>query len=209
MNTSDEPIKIILVADGDSDYSFMVKALMEDDELSGLQIKFVKPEEIGLKRRRGGGHRTLLRDAGIAAIRAAQGWAQGVMALVDNDGDSRFSFPHDEKCHDFRECEAWEAIERINWGSPFKRGAAIVYQAIESLLLSTRSSFNQQLEDSLFGDRLKAALYKKQIKTLREKHEAFEQELQKIDVNTIKARSYPRIKRVLHVLSADRQHTGA
>jgi hypothetical protein len=202
MIVSTGKIKIILMADGDTDYTFMMKVLKDDNDISNLNIKLIRPEELGLRRRSGGGHNTLCREAGLAAIKAANGYADGVMVLVDNDGDERFLFPHNQRCNDCRECDALDAIERINWGKPIKKTAVILYQAIATLLLSTGTTFTPQIEEQLFGNKLKKALYKKEIKNLQEKDKAFIKELEKINVKKIRARSYPRIKRALFDLNS-------
>lgn len=191
-------VRVILVADGDTDYAFMEKAKAEDTDLSSLPLEFLRPEAVGLRRRAGGGHNTLIREAGLAAIMAAKGHADCVMVLVDNDGDSRFSFPHDNGCPGCRECDARNALERIYWGPPFKRAAAIVFQAAETLLLSARSGFTPQIEAECFGKRLKTLLYGREIDDSREMYEAFLAELNRTHVPAIRARCYPRIKRMLH-----------
>jgi hypothetical protein len=194
-------LRIVLVADGDTDYDFMEKAKAEDERLSGLPVELVKPEDIGLRRRSGGGHKTLLREAGLATIMAAKGYADGVLVLVDNDGDPRFSFPHDSRCRNCRECEARSEIERIDWGRPIRRNAAIVYQAIETLLLSATGSFTPQMEASLVGEHLKTALYGVRIESARERYDAFRSALEGTEVHAIRARSYPRIQGKLRELS--------
>lgn len=197
MTASDEYLMLILMADGDTDYLFMEKALIEDPDISVLPIKLVRPEDVGLKRRSGGGHRTLLKESGLAAIRAVQGYAHGVLILVDNDGDPRFTFPHDKRCNDCRECDAWEVLEKINWGQPIKKGAAILYQAIETLLLSARTTFTPQLEERLFSQELKQAVYGRPIGNITERYQTFKTELNKIQISKIKAKSYPRLKQIL------------
>ncbi|PIE36113.1 hypothetical protein CSA56_01485 [candidate division KSB3 bacterium] len=79
-----ETCKIIFIGDGETDYLFVEKIFKEDPDISHLPITILRPEETQLKRRAGGGHKTLLREAGLAAIRAAQGFADGVFVLVDN-----------------------------------------------------------------------------------------------------------------------------
>lgn len=195
-----EILKIIVMADGDTDYLFLEKVLNDDPEISDLPICFIRPEDIGLKRRTGGGHKTLLKEAGLAAIKAAQGYANGVLILVDNDGDKRFRFPHNDFCHDCRECEAYKAIEQINWGQPFKKYAVIFFQAVETFLLSARDHFTPQMEKNLFSIALKTKLYGRDIVNSYEKFEAFKNELEKIEIIKIKARSYPRLKKALHNL---------
>lgn len=196
-------VRVILVADGDTDYLLMEKVTAEDPGVSSLPIKFLKPEEAGLRRRIGGGHRTLLREAGLAAIMAAKGHADGVLVLVDNDGDPRFGFPHDRGCPGCRECEARDALERIDWGRPFQRAAAIVFQAAETLLLSARSGFTPQMEAELFGKRLKTRLYGRDIQDARELHDAFRKELERTSVPAIRARCYPRIKQIMQTFCAE------
>jgi len=63
-------LKIIVVADGETDYLFIQKAFKADPDLSELPISIIKPEDLGLKRRTGGGHKTLLNYAGTAEIAA-------------------------------------------------------------------------------------------------------------------------------------------
>lgn len=189
--------KIILMADGDTDYLFAAEVLCHDPEVHGIQIQLLRPEDVSLRRRTGGGHITLLREIGLAAIRAAQGYADGVLVLVDNDGDDRFKFPHDRRCDDCRECDAWAALERVSWGQPFRRGATILYQAVETLVLSARNYFTPQIEENLFSSALRKELYKRDIVDIRERYRAFESELEGIQLAKIKARSYPRFKRSL------------
>jgi hypothetical protein len=187
-------IRVILVADGETDYDIMDKVKAEDGDLSSLPLEFLRPEAVGLHRRTGGGHKTLLKEAGLAAIMAAKGHADCVMVLVDNDGDSRFSFPHDNGCPGCRECDARDALERVNWGLPFQRTASIVFQAAETLLLSARSGFTPQMETELVGKRLKTRLYGRDIQEARELYDAFRTELEQTSVQAIRARCYPRIK---------------
>jgi hypothetical protein len=81
MNDASSPVEtFIVVADGSTDYLLLRKVIQEDQELAPARvIKMIAPEDVGLTRRTGGGHRTLLRDLGIALIRAAQGYADGVL----------------------------------------------------------------------------------------------------------------------------------
>lgn len=179
-------VRAILVADGDTDYDLMERAKAEDTDISSLPLEFLRPEE-----------------AGLAAIMAAKGHADGVMVLVDNDGDPRFVFPHDTGCPGCRECDARGALERIDWGDPFKRAAAIAFQAAETLLLSARSEFTPQIEAECFGKRLKTRLYGRKIDDSREMYDAFLAELNRTHIPAIRVRSYPRIKRMLRELSTD------
>ena len=197
MTGSDEHFKVILMADGDTDYLFMEKVIIEDPDISILPIKFVRPEDVGLKRRSGGGHKTLLRESGLGAIRASQGFAHGVLVLVDNDGDPRFTFPHDTRCNDCRECDAWEVLEKITWGQPIRTGAAILYQAMETLLLSARTTFNPQLEEKLFSKELKQAVYGRPVANKGARYQAFKTELKNTRLSKIKAKSYPRLKQTV------------
>ncbi len=187
-------IKIIVMADGDTDYLFLEKAFKDDPDISDLPLSLIRPEEVGLKRRVGGGHKTLLKEAGLAAIKAAQGFANGVLVLVDNDGDKRFKFPHEEACGGCRECEAYSAIERINWGQPFKKKAVIFFQAVETLLISARDYFTPQIEEQYFSSNLKRFLYGRDIADIGEQYKAFQEKLKRIDVKKIKAKSYQRLK---------------
>ncbi|HAO20389.1 MAG TPA: hypothetical protein DCQ37_07885 [Desulfobacteraceae bacterium] len=63
-------LKIIVVADGETDYLLLQKVFKADPDLSELPISIIKPEDLGLKRRTGGGHKTLLNYAGTAEIAA-------------------------------------------------------------------------------------------------------------------------------------------
>ncbi|MGD0489667.1 MAG: hypothetical protein ABSB94_21105 [Syntrophorhabdales bacterium] len=199
MNDASSPVEtFIVVADGSTDYLLLRKVIQEDQELAPARvIKMIAPEDVGLTRRTGGGHRTLLRDLGIALIRAAQGYADGVFALVDNDGDARFHFPHDRPCQDCRECEAWAELEKVKWGKPVKKGAAILYQAAETIPLSARAEFSPAIEEGTFSDNLKRWLYGRHIEDKNERYEAFAKELEKMTVSDIKARCYPRLKKTL------------
>ena len=190
-------LTIIVMADGDTDYLFLEKVLKDDPDISNLPICFVRPEELGLKRRTGGGHKTLLREAGLAVIKSAKGFADGVLLLLDNDGDPRFSFPHDDHCGNCRECEAYHAMERVRWGQPLKNKAVILFQALETMLLSTKDGFTPQLEENCFSGDLKIRLYGRDMRGGQEKYEAFQYELEKTDIKKIKAKSYPRLKKVL------------
>jgi hypothetical protein len=186
-------LKIILVADGCTDYLLIEKIMSTDPELCILPIQLLKPEDVGLHRRTGGGHKTLLLDALHAAQRAAQGYADGVIVLVDNDGDARFIFPHD-KCDGCRECEAKNTLSSVTWGQPFIREASILYQAAETILLSARANFNIVQECSLYSNALKITLYGRQIHFLEEMYDAFKEELDRTRISDIKARCYTRIK---------------
>ena len=187
-------MRIVFMADGETDYLFLEKIFKDDPDLSHLPITILRPEAIGLKRRTGGGHETLLKEAGLAAIRAAQGYADGGFVLVDNDGDGRFRFPHQQTCGACRECEADARLAKINWGQPFKKGAAILFQALETLLLSARDGFNPQMEESLYQGALKDRLYGRHIDNSDESYAAFQVLLPQIAVHRITARSYPRLK---------------
>jgi hypothetical protein len=189
-------LKLILIADGETDYLLMKKIMLSDSDLSILPIQLIKPEDVGLHRRTGGGHKTLLSDALHAAQAAAQGRADGVFVLVDNDGDARFSFPH-YACDNCRECEAKQRIASITWGRPFLKEASILFQAAETILLSVRPSFNTNQECMLYSAALKTELYGRQINDLKEMYEAFSKELQKIKIVNIKAKCYFRIKNLL------------
>jgi len=193
-------LKIIIVADGETDYLFIQKAFKADSDLSELPISIIKPEDLGLKRRTGGGHKTLLKDAGLASIKAAQGFADGVFVAVDNDGDPRFRFPH-ENCGDCRECEALKEIEKINWGT-FRKGATIFFQAVETFLLSAKDGFTPQLEEKLFSQALKVKLYGQQVENSQEIYQLFQKELDKTDIRKIRARSYPRMKKAISDMAA-------
>jgi hypothetical protein len=193
-------MKIILVADGDTDYLFMEKVMSSDSELMNLSIELVKPEDVDLHRRTGGGHKTLLNDALHAAQKAAQGYADGVVVLVDNDGDPRFKFPHDN-CAGCRECDARSTIHSVTWGNSFKKGASIVYQAVETIVLSCRQNFSADRENELVSDVLKTALYRRQIKNPEERYEAFKKEIGQFNISDVKARCYPRIKQMLKTVS--------
>jgi hypothetical protein len=193
-------LKIILIADGSTDYLLMEKVMSSDPELMNLPIELVKPEDVRLYRRTGGGHKTLLNDALHAAQRAAQGYADGVVVLVDNDGDPRFRFPH-ENCEGCRECDARAKVNSVTWGRPFQKGVSIVYQAVETIVLSVRQNFNTSQESELFSDALKSALYRRQIQNLEERYDAFKQELDRISISDIKARCYPRIKQMFMSIS--------
>lgn len=193
-------LKIIVVADGETDYLFIQKAFKLDPDLSKLLISIIKPEDTGLKRRTGGGHKTLLKEAGLAAIKAAKGFADGVLVIADNDGDPRFRFPHESRCGDCRECEALQAIEKIDWGN-FRKGAVIFFQAVETFLLSAKDGFTPQLEEELYSKELKATIYKRQFRDLQEMYRAFQEELEKTDIHKIKARSYPRMKKIISDMS--------
>ncbi len=192
---------IIVMADGDTDYLFLDKALTDDPDISDLPITIVRPEDIGLKRRDGGGHKTLLKEAGLAAIKAAQGFASGVLVLVDNDGDKRFEFPHEEACGACRECEAYHAIDKIQWGRPFRKSAVILYQAVETILLSARSYYTPQMEGRYYSSNLKRTLYGKDFINSGDQYNAFQKELEILDINKIKARSYPRLKEAFRKMS--------
>jgi len=192
-------LRIIVVGDGDTDYLFLEKAVRDDPELSALPISVIRPEDVGLKRRVGGGHKTLLKEAGLAAIRSAQGFAEAVLVLVDNDGDGRFRFPHRQHCGNCRECEASEALEKVGWGQPFRKGAAILFQAVETLILSAKQDigFTPQLEESLYSTALKVRLYGREIHDMAEMYDAFREALEETDVKKIRARSYPHKKKIL------------
>ncbi|MCP4345998.1 MAG: hypothetical protein GY795_10790 [Desulfobacterales bacterium] len=197
MTADHRPLKIIVVGDGDTDYLFFEKAIEDDPDLSSLPISIVKPEDIGLMPRKGGGHKTLLKDASKAAYKAAKGFADAVLVLVDNDGDARFKFPHSKHCGNCRECEAWntlEEIQQLSWAQPFKKGAAILFQALETLLLSARSGFTPQIEESLYSKALKIKFYGQQTDNMTE---AFKEKLEQTDMTKIRARSYPRMKKIL------------
>lgn len=196
------PCKIIFMADGDTDYLFLEKMLKEDAELSELPITMLRPEDAGLKRRTGGGHLTLLKEIGFAAIRAAQGHADGVFALVDNDDDDRFRFPHEQACGNCRECEAQAELAKITWGRPFKKGVSILFRALETLLLSAKDGFTPQIEEHLYGERLKRQLYGSCV-NLHNKPEVFaacQQVLSQISIERISAKSYPRLKQHLRAM---------
>ncbi len=195
---------IIVIADGDTDYLFVQKAFTDDPDMSDLPLSIVRPEEIGLKRRFGGGHKTLLKEAGLAAIKAAQGFASGVLVLVDNDGDKRFEFPHEKACGACRECEAYSAIEKIQWGRPFGKSAVILYQAVETILLSARDYFTPQMEEQYYSSNLKRVLYGKDIVNSREQYNAFQKELETLDIKKIKAKSYPRLKEAFRKMGKQR-----
>ncbi|RLC00215.1 MAG: hypothetical protein DRI57_32585 [Deltaproteobacteria bacterium] len=192
-------LRLIVVGDGDTDYLFLEKAVRDDPDLSALPISVMRPEDVGLKRRVGGGHKTLLKEAGLVSIKAAQGFAEAVLVLVDNDGDERFRFPHKKHCGNCRECEASDALEKVEWGQPFRKGAAILFQAVETLLLSAKQDvgFTPQLEESLYSLPLKIKLYGRQIHDAAEMYDAFREVLENTDVNRIRARSYPRMKKIL------------
>ncbi len=192
----DRSLKVIVMADGDTDYLFLEKAVRDDPDLAKLPLSFLRPEEVRLVRRTGGGHRGLLRDATTAAMHAANGFADAVLVLADNDGDDRFAFPHDRHCGDCRECEAWESLEKVTWGE-FGKGAAILFQAVETLLLSAKAGFTPQIEESLYSAELKTRLYGRQIHDSAEMYAAFREILENTDVNKIRARSYPRMKKVM------------
>ncbi len=195
--------RIIFMADGDSDYHFLEKMFADDPDVSSLPISIVRPEEVNLKRREGGGHNTLLKELGFAAIKAAQGYADGVFALVDNDGDARFRFPHDHACGDCRECEAYAELTKIRWGQPFKKGAAILFQALETLLLSARNDFTPQLEESLHHENLKVRFYGRHFTNTDDMVAAFQKALSHIAIHHIKARTYPRLKQRIRAMVED------
>ena len=186
-------MEIIFICDGETDYKFIEKMFKEDKELNKLGIRAIKPEDVGLKRRQGGGHKTLLKDASFAAMKAAQGFADGVFVLVDNDCDKRFVFPHNS-CNGCRECEAIDTLNKIKWGKPFCKDASILYQAIETLILSAKRKMTPQEEDMLCSKQLKTALYGKEPKKQQEHYELFIIELNNINTNNIQARSYNRLK---------------
>ena len=192
--------KILFMADGETDYLFLEKVFRDDPDLSPLPITMLRPEDVNLKRRVGGGHDTLRKELGFAAIKAAQGYADGVFALVDNDGDARFQFPHEHACGDCRECEAQAELRKIHWGQPFEKGAAILFQALETLLLSTRNDFTPQLEESLHHENLKVRLYGRHFNNPDDMFVAFQKVLSQITIHDITARAYPRLKQHLSAM---------
>lgn len=193
-------LRVIFVCDGDTDYAFLQKIFQVDSALNQLDIEILRPEDVNLKRRTGGGHKTLLNEAQIAVMKAAQGYADGVFVLVDNDGDPRFVFPHTPHCNNCRECDVLQKMGKVTWGKDVKKGASILYQAVETMLLSTTTSFSPQLETTLYGSDLKKRLYGREIQDLQESFKAFQTRLDELHIADIKAKTYPYLKQKLHQL---------
>ena len=79
----------------------------------------------------------------------------------------------------------------------FRKGTVVIYQAIETLLISTRPYFTPQMEDNLFSKSLKIEMYGREIRSLKETYKAFKEELEKIIPTKLKAKSYQRLKKIL------------
>lgn len=196
----DDSLRVIFVCDGNTDYLFLEKILKTDEELSQLKLQLLRPEDVGLKRRTGGGHLTLLRESQQATMKAAQGYADAVFVVVDNDCDKRFTFPHKVNCGDCRECEVIKEINKVYWAGSIKKLASVMYQAVETVLLSAFPGFTAQIEDNLCGKNLKDKLYRREIQDPEDQAEAFQSILSRLNVSDIRARIYPQLKLKLQQL---------